>query len=370
MKMTKRYKTVAIIVMIVMIFVSAYSGVLAAQKLDSLAFGSLIEYASLDELSEDVGMVNILLIGVDEGGVRSDTIILASIDGYSDRVSLLSVPRDTRIEVNGSVQKINAVMAIAEANSTPSPSPIAEENSEPAQEPDDEATTPSTLSTTSGYEEVLIEEIKQITGLPIHYFITVDFDGFIDLVDALDGIDFNVPYDMDYDDPAQNLSIHLTAGQQHLDGKHAHDFVRFRHNNDGSAPGEYVMGDEGRMYWQQEFIKELMRQKLNPTYLSRIDDVYEVFQNNVRTNLTFTELVRNLNAIMKINIDDITAYQLPGESQYISPLWYYIYDPAETEKMIEDVFTPQSREEWEAYLEEQRTAVTASPSPTDDTEDE
>ena len=81
--------------------------------------------------------------------------------------------------------------------------------------------------------------------MPVHYFITIDFDGFMDVIEAVDGVEFNVPYDMDYDDPVQGLHIHLKAGQQHLTGQLAHDFVRFRHNNDGSAPGEYVMGDEG-----------------------------------------------------------------------------------------------------------------------------
>lgn len=111
------------------------------------------------------------------------------------------------------------------------------------------------------------------------------------------------------------------------------------------------MGDEGRMYWQQQFLKELIKQKLNAQYLSKIDDVYAVFQNNVRTNLTMTEIMRNLNALMNINLDDITSYQLPGDYEYTNNLWYYVHSERKTEELVNNVFRPQSREEWESYLE-------------------
>lgn len=121
------------------------------------------------------------------------------------------------------------------------------------------------------------------------------------------------------------------------------------------------MGDEGRMYWQQQFLKELIKQKLNAQYLSKIDDVYAVFQNNVRTNLTMTEIMRNLNALMNVNLDDITSYQLPGDYEYTNNLWYYVHSERKTEELVNNVFRPQSREEWESYLEKQ--AAESSPEP-------
>lgn len=361
--MTMKFKIVAIIIAVLTMSVSTFGGVLASQKLANISFtNNKTSYTSLDEVDGNVGMVNVLFLGVDDGGYRSDTIMLASLDGYSNRVSILSIPRDTMVKINGTTQKINATMGFAGTKSKSSLTPAPKSDSD---EPKPTATPkltqaeldalPSELSTTEGNEDLLIDKIKSITGLPIHYFITVDFDGFMDVIEAVDGVEFNVPYDMDYDDPVQGLHIHLEAGQQHLTGQLAHDFVRFRHNNDGSAPGEYVMGDEGRMYWQQQFIKELIKQKLNPQYLSKIDDVFAVVQNNVRTNLTLPDVVKNLNALMKVNLDDITSYQLPGEYEYTDNLWYYVYNQNKTEQLVNDVFKPQSREEWEEYLAEQDT---------------
>ncbi len=377
--MTKRFKVIAIIISIVTMAFSTYGGVLAAQKLNSLPIGNTISYLSLDEMNSNVGMMNVLLIGVDEGGYRSDTIMLVSLDDYSDRVSILSIPRDTRVKINGSTQKINATMAFA-PSSTSRPSDgedgSGEENSSymdsdinpvvtPLPLPTDESGNlvweyRSELSTTEGHEDLLINKVKEITGLPIHYFITVDFDGFVELINAVDGVDFDVPYDMDYDDPVQSLHIHLEAGPQHLDGKHAHDFVRFRHNNDGTAPGEYVMGDEGRVYWQQRFIKELVRQKLNPYYISKMDDIGNVFRNNVRTNLTITDVVKNLNALTNVNLDDIKAYQLPGDYEYTNGVWYYVQDIPATRELINNVFLPMDRDEWEDYLAEQENEQNSS----------
>lgn len=368
--MTRRYKIVAMIIAIITMSVSTFVGVLSSNKLASLSFvDNKLDYKSIDEVDGNVGMVNVLFIGVDDGGYRSDTIMFASLDGYSNRVSILSIPRDTKVTINGSSQKINATMGFAGANATSTPVPDRKDKTEPTPEPTGKLTQaeldaiPSKLSTTSGHEDALISKIKSITGLPIHYFITVDFDGFMDVIEALDGVEFNVPYNMNYDDPVQGLHIHLKAGQQHLTGQLAHDFVRFRYNNDGSAPGEYVMGDEGRMHWQQEFIKELVKQKLTPQYISKIDDVYAVFKNNVRTNLDFTDIIKNLNAMMNVNLDDISSYQLPGEFEYIVETWYYVNDEKKTQTLINDVFRPQTREEWDEYLARQQSDMpTATPS--------
>lgn len=362
--MSKKFKITAVTVALCTAIVMTFCGVFAANRLSGISFtNSVMSYTALDDVDENIGMVNVLFLGVDDGGYRSDTIMLASLDGYSNRVSILSIPRDTKVKINGSNQKINATMgfAAAKAQASPSPSPESSNNENDMSQEELDAQ-PSKLSSTQGHEDVLIKKIKDITGLPIHYFITVDFDGFMDVIEAVDGVEFDIPYDMDYDDPVQGLHIHLEAGPQHLTGQLAHDFVRFRHNNDGSAPGEYVMGDEGRMYWQQQFIKELISQKLTPQYLSKVDDVFEVVKNNVRTNLTMPDVVRNLNALMKVNMEDIVSYQLPGEFEYTDSLWYFVYDPIETQELVDNVFRPQSREEWESHLAEQEAE--AEPEPT------
>ncbi len=322
--MSKTFKAVVITFTIIFAVFSIMFGVLAARVVSELSFGEQIDIEGLEEPLEQVGVINILLIGIDDGGYRSDTIMLVSVDGFSNRVNVLSVPRDTKVKLDGyPVQKINALMGAGKAQAK------AGKIDEP--------------------EEVLIDMVNELTGLPVHYFMTIDFDGFKDVIDALGGIDFNVPYNMNYDDPVQNLHIHLDAGPQHLDGQAAHDFVRFRHNNDGSAPGEYVWGDEGREYWQQEFIKELLRQKTKPQYIAKIKDLFDVIKDNVRTNYTMRDLLNHLYLVTEIDINDIGSYQLPGKSEYIGDVWWYIYDEKKIDELIDTVFMPKSKQEWEEF---------------------
>lgn len=321
--MNKTFKLAVILCTIIVVIFSTMFGVLAAYKISELSLGDDVYIQGLDEDAQ-IGMINILLIGVDDGGYRSDTIMLVSIDGYSDRINFLSIPRDTMVKPEGyTIHKINALIGLGKQQ--------AEKGK--IEEP----------------EEFLIDEVKKLTGLPIHYFLSVDFEGFKDIIDAVDGVDFFVPYNMDYDDPEQDLHIHLRAGQQHLDGQAAHDFVRFRHNNDGSAPGEYVLGDEGREYWQQEFLKALITQKCNPKYMSKIDDLFKVVNENVRTNYTMKDLVAHVGLVNTVNLEDVGSYVLPGKAEFIDPAWWYIYDDEETETLMKDVFLPMSKENWEEY---------------------
>lgn len=320
--MNRVFKFVVIMFTVIAVVFSTMFGVIAAKKVTEISVGNVISMDSLEKDETVDGLVNILLIGVDEGGFRSDTIMLVSIDGYSNRLNFLSIPRDTKVKVKGySTCKINALIGLGRQ---------AEKNGK-LKEP----------------EELLINTVKDITGLPIHYFLLIDFDGFKDLINSVDGVDFNVPYEMNYDDPVQNLHIHLKPGQQHLDGQAAHDFVRFRHNNNGTAPGEYVMGDEGREYWQQEFLKELFRQKFNAKYIGKLDDLFRVAQSRVRTNYTMKDLLVHLGLIKKVEPSSIGSYQLPGQSEYENDVWWYIQNKEKTNKLVKEIFMPISLEEWE-----------------------
>ena len=216
---SKRGKIILSFVCIFCIIFATVGGVLSAKTLAGLYFGEEIMLASLDQQDESVGMVNILLLGVDEGGNRSDTIMLVSLNGKTNKVNILSIPRDTRVPVGRGYQKINAAIGIGKQE-------VAKGN---LQEP----------------EELSVEKVKMLTGLPIHYFMSIDFDGFKEVIDVLGGVDFEVPFNMVYDDPVQNLHINLKAGMQHLDGEAAHDFVRFRQGNPGHKG--YATGDLGRI---------------------------------------------------------------------------------------------------------------------------
>ncbi len=289
------------------------SGIISAKLLSGMYLGDEVSLESLDAQT-DVGIVNILLLGVDESGMRSDTIMLASLNGRTGKLNILSIPRDTRVLVGRYYQKINAAIGIG----------AQEVRKGNLKEP----------------EELSVQKVKLLTGLPIHYFMSVNFDGFKEIIDAIGGVEFNVPFRMKYDDPVQNLHIDLQPGLQVLDGEKSHDFVRFRKGNPG-YPG-YAMGDLGRIEAQQAFIKALVSQKVNAKYLLKADDIFEVVCRYVRTNYTAKDLIKHIGAISKVSADTVTMYQLPGVAQTINGASYFICDDAKTTKLVETVFSPSA----------------------------
>lgn len=283
-----------------LVIVVIFGGVTAGRFLSE---GNLPDSLSaLFDREEKNGKVNFLLMGLDDGGMRADTIMLASVDKKAKTVNILSVPRDTRVEVNGKHIKINSTMGY------------------------------------KSREELMITKVKEITGLPVHYYAEVDFDGFKEIIDILGGVDIDVPYDMDYDDPAQNLHIHFKKGMQHLDGQAAHDYVRFRHNNNGSAPGDYALGDPGRIHAQQEFLKELLRQKLQPQYLMKASQLAKAISEHVRTNFSVKEGLSYVKVLKKMDTSTVETHMLPGGAKTIGGTSYYIYDAEKTKQLIQEVF--------------------------------
>ena len=274
------------------------------------------------------GKMNLLLLGVDEGGTRSDTMMIVSVDNVKNNIKLLSIPRDTKITLNnGRVIKANALLGFPRR------------------------------------EQFVIETIKTITKMPIHYYCEVNFDGFIEIIDVLGGVDYNVPFDMNYDDPVQNLHIHLKAGMQHLDGQAAHDFVRFRHNNKSEAvyaPGDYYKGDIGRIGAQQDFLSELFQQKMQPHYLLKAPELLDTASKYVRTNFTISSALDFIAMVNSTNSTNLESFILPGTDRYENGVSYYIYSPSETKRLVLEEFGYPEDEA--KKLEEQRKQATPSPS--------
>ncbi len=324
MKFTKKNIFLCILITF-LAFTSVYLGV---------QFAKLNQITTLDDdvlrvLDEPPmrGKMNLLLLGVDEGGNRSDTIMVVSVDNVKNDIKLLSIPRDTKITLNnGKSVKMNALIGFPQR------------------------------------EELVIETIKTITKMPIHYYCEVDFNGFIEIIDILGGVDYDVPFDMDYDDPAQDLHIHLKQGFQHLDGKQAHDFVRFRHNNKGAevyAPGDYYKGDIGRIGAQQAFLSELFRQKMQPQYVLKAPELLTSASKHVQSNFTISSALEFISMLKSTETNEIQSFILPGEGKYIGKVSYYVYSPSETKKLVLEEF---GYPEDEAKKLEEKTSSTPSPS--------
>ena len=179
------------------------------------------------------GFYTILLSGLDDDNGGSDTNILMAVDTVNGYVYGVSIPRDSKAIIGGKAHKIN-------------------------------------YAYNKGGTKLLADTISEQLGIPVDYTVCVNLQGFTALVDAIGGVDFEVPINMDYDDPIQGLSIHFKKGMQHLSGADALRVVRFRHNNDGTG---YGSEDLGRMQTQQKFLKAVAKKMLTASnILTKIDE--------------------------------------------------------------------------------------------------
>jgi LCP family protein required for cell wall assembly len=249
-------------------------------------------------ISYDAPM-NILVLGLDEYKARTDVILLFNYIPEANRLNILSICRDTRIYVKNKPVKINSLISI-------------------------------------GGEKLVAGAIETMTGLTADFFVVLDFDGFRKIIDTLDGVEFNVPFNMDYDDPDQNLHIHLKKGSQVLNGKKAEQLVRYRkgnRNNEG-----YEDGDIGRMKMQQHFIEALIQQKLKLKYLSRADEIYFILREHLSTNIEVSHIRDNMKNISNFDYHNIKLYTLPGEGRFVDGVSYFIQNNEKTKKMIDEEF--------------------------------
>ena len=185
----------------------------------------------------------------------------------------------------------------------------------------------------------LVEEINEITNLNTKYYINVDTKGLRELIDSIGGIYFNVPIDMDYDDPSQNLHIHLKAGYQLLDGEKAEHLLRFRHNNDGTSyPASYGDNDIGRMKTQREFIKELIKQISNKNVLKNMKNYIQIIKQNVKTNFNIDEIIDYIPYIVDFNTNNLNTTTLPGNAKKCNGVWLYIPNKESVNEVVNDNF--------------------------------
>ena len=235
-----------------------------------------------------------LLIGTDRVGANTDTLMYLTYDVGEQTVSVASIPRDTKVDADRRVKKINSAYAY-------------------------------------GGMDGLKQEIYQTFGLPVDYYIKVDVQAFVALVDEVDGIDFYVPCDMDYDDPWQDLSIHYKEGMQHLSGQQALEVCRFRHNNDMTG-----YSDTGRMETQRGVLTAVAQKVISWGSLARINGYLEIFSEYVETDLSLTDMMWFASQAIYFDMDGLNTMTMPAE--WHSPYMYL--DPEETLEMVNTYLNP------------------------------
>lgn len=238
--------------------------------------------------SEKLESKTVLVLGTDEGGFRSDVMILATLNTNLNTVDLFSIPRDTKVEINGGTYKINSALAL-------------------------------------GGPEKSVEVVGKLLNVEIDNYVLMDFNGFESIIDILGGVDFYVPEDMYYKDPEQDLLINLKEGQQHLDGNKAEQLVRYR---------QYKMGDEDRVKVQQDFLKALFDQKVNAGLVLKAPKLISEISKYIKTDIDMSEIVKYASLASKLSVENFKAQTIPGSAKRINRVSYFIADTEEARALV------------------------------------
>ena len=273
-----------------------------------------------ENTKKDLKEIKVLLMGVstDIDSELTDTIMVASYNPNTQKANLLSIPRDTYTGKNTkkatASQKINALY-----NMTRTP-------------------------------QKTLEAVNEITGLDIKYYVIVRTEALIKLVDAIGGVEFNVPQDMSYDDTSQDLHIDLKEGPQVLDGEKAEHLLRWRHSNPDrrgvmtTYSSEYGNDDFGRMRTQRDFIVATMKQTLKPGNIFKIGQILDIANENVETNLELSFVKDYVPYAVELNSDEIKTAVLPGETPNLNEtngVSIFVVNRAETKTLVQSMFNTE-----------------------------
>lgn len=261
---------------------------------------NIIEKLVVPEKKEEP-VVTCLFLGVN--GNLTDFIMLGQYNPNTREIALLSIPRDTNIGNNSVDGKINSAYS-------------------------------------SRGMDKLKKQVTEITGIEIDYHVLFKTKILRQVVDKIGGVTVDVPINMNYDDPYQNLYIHLKKGTQKLTGSQAEQFCRFRKNNDGTG---YPGGDVERTRAQQKFIKAFISELLKVDNVSKIPDLINIVLEGTKTNVTLDIAKDYIDDVIALKTDRITTNTLPGSAKMgKSPLGYmtsyYYYDAEKTKAMVNEMF--------------------------------
>lgn len=239
-----------------------------------------------------------LLSCPDQVSGNADAIMLVTYDVPNQKVGMLSIPRDTLVDQKN--PKIN--------------------------------------SSLHGGVENLRSVVSDLVGYPIDFSISIDLDGFVELVDAVGGVEFDVPVEMYYNDPTQDLSIFFQPGRQHLDGQEAMEVCRFRKNADGTG---YPMGDVQR----SETVRNLMITVAKKVVgnLGKLDQFVDIMERNIETDLSGKDLAWFVTKAVGVNLDTgVQGNSLPGDGNVSCKGYDYCYElePAESLALINQLVNP------------------------------
>ena len=233
----------------------------------------------------------------------TDFMMLGQYNPNTREVSLMSIPRDTYVG-NASVDgKINSIYMYK-------------------------------------YQDKVVKKVEEITGVDIQHYLIFDAKILRNIVNEIGGVTVDVPINMNYDDPEQNLYIHLKKGVQKLTGAQAEQFVRFRKNNDGTG---YPNGDIGRIAAQQNFIRAMATELLKVENIGKIEALVKIVLEGTKTDITMDTIEEYLDDVVTFRTDRIRMETLPGAGRYDKgpdgfTRSFYFHDEEQAKALIDELF--------------------------------
>ena len=250
-----------------------------------------------------------LIIGLNEGR-NTNTIIAASYDGAAKEVNLISIPRDSLVNVSRELKKLSGAYL-----------------------------TGARRGIDGGVAQVQ-REVRGIIGFVPDFYILVNYNAFYQLIDAVGGIEVEVPFHMKYDDPFQNLHIDIPPGLQQMDGKTALHFARYRNSNRGYR----AITDYQRIENQQLVINKTIEKLRRPANILRLPEFATIFTENLHTNLTFGNALWFANQLSEIRGSGaISSHTMPVRGTSGAPSWYEVLNGPAIVDLVNNTINPFNR---------------------------
>ena len=294
------------LILLIVAAIAAASYLVYAYMNGDPMFGTLAK--TMDDLprNERLGSKrNIVVLGVDgrekdDDPGRSDTLFVVMFDPKSKNVSLLSIPRDTRVRIPGhGWDKINHAYAF-------------------------------------GGHKLTQQTTEELLGIQVNNYVMVDFSGFESLVDAIGGIDIDVEKDMYYEDPYADLVIDIKHGYQHLDGKRAGEYVRFRKDE---------LGDIGRVQRQQKFMKAAAAQIFNIDTVTKIPALFSTVDRHVETDMNTLTMIKAANSFKLFGDERVKSGMLYGNFDDTEGISYWATSREEVQKSLDEIGIPYMKDD-------------------------
>ena len=289
MKVKSPLRLAVAILILLMIIYAGFQGVISIITGEPIKFG----FWSGRGVNHSENIVDFVVAGTDNDGALTDLILFCRYNSADNSLTALQIPRDTKVQNKRWDKKINSAYG-------------------------------------HGGTEVLYDEIEGLIGIRPEKYVVMNLKAFREVIDAIGGVEFNVPMRMYYEDPFQNLVIDLQKGEQVLDGRHAEMFMRFRSG--------YKNGDVERNEAQRAFYDAVLDKILSGRTVLKVPKLLSIFNKNVKTDFTGNDIIKYIGKVPKLDREKVNIMALPGEGGYEGAVSYFFHDKEETEKIVKEYF--------------------------------